>query len=352
MTREYARVRLNMAEDPAYLDLTVDAQHLYANILLIDPSLSYCGIADWRPVRLTQRAADLTLDRIMAAAAVLEQARFALFDPDTEEVLVRTLVRNDELLRNPKMALSVVKAYQGTASRTLRAIVASELHKARETQAEFSSWTHPLSKDALGRLLELPTLDPADYTNRITNPITNRNTNHIGNDIGNADEVPNANRITNTDPGADYQSDSVDFLPVASNQQTYSQQPESSYVGTEGNDASANKPPPLHCPRHINEPTTSPCHACGEARRNRQAWDREQSDAQLFAISEEARRRAEIKAVAIEACEICNEHGYVGTTVCDHDSERFARNRRGIDLVNETLAKKRAEAAAKESDDE
>lgn len=348
MAREYARVRLNMAEDPEYLDLTVDAQHLYANILLIDPSLSYCGIADWRPVRLTQRAKDLTLDRIMAAAAVLEQARFALFDPDTEEVLVRTLVRNDELLRNPKMALSVVKAYQGAASRTLRAAVVTELHKARETQSDFSSWTSPMSKDALARLLDLPALDPADYTNRIANPITNRNTNHIGNRIGNADAVPNTNHIGNTDPGADYQSDSVGFLPVTSNQQTYNQQPESGYVSTEGYDASATEPPLRHCPRHIDEPTTSPCHACGEARRAREVWDRNEAHAVKLAQSTEAKRRAELIQDAIDVCELCDENGYFGTTVCEHNPERVETNRRGAARVREALA----EVAKRKADDE
>lgn len=351
MAREYARVRLNMAEDPEYLDLTVDAQHLYANILLIDPSLSYCGIADWRPVRLTQRAKDLTLDRIMAAAAVLEEARFALFDPDTEEVLVRTLVRNDELLRNPKMALSVVKAYQGAASRTLRAAVVTELHKARETQSDFSSWTSPMSKDALARLLDLPALDPADYTNRIanpiTNPITNRNTNHIGNRIGNADVVPNTNHIGNTDPGADYQSDSVGFLPVTSNQQTYNQQPESGYVITEGYDASATNPPPRHCPQHIDEPTTAPCRACGDARRAREVWDRNEAHAVKLAQSSEAKRRAKFVQDAIDECELCDERGYLGTTVCEHNPERLEINRRGKARVDAALA----EAAKRKADD-
>lgn len=346
MAREYARVRLNMAEDPEYLDLTVDAQHLYANILLIDPSLSYCGIADWRPVRLTQRAKDLTLDRIMAAAAVLEEARFALFDPDTEEVLVRTLVRNDELLRNPKMALSVVKAYQGAASRTLRAAVVTELHKARETQSDFSSWTSPMSKDALARLLDLPALDPADYTNRIANPITNQNTNHIGNRIGNADVVPNTNHIGNTDPGADYQSDSVGFLPVTSNQQTYNQQPESGYVSTEGYDASATNPPPRHCPQHIDEPTTAPCRACGDARRAREVWDRNEAHAVKLAQSSEAKRRAELIQEAIDECELCDERGYLDRSVCEHNPERAEINRRGAARVREAL-----DAAKRKADD-
>jgi hypothetical protein len=36
--------------------------------------------------------------------------------------------------------------------------------------------------------------------------------------------------------------------------------------------------PPLKCSRHINDPEPPPCPACADARRTRQAWDRDQAD--------------------------------------------------------------------------
>lgn len=189
MAREYARIRLSIADDEEFEELLPEAQWLYLRVLLPDPSLNYAGIADWRPNRLINKARGIDANYILTAAADLEERRYALFDVDTEEVLIRTYIRVDELLRNPKMAVAVVSGYQSTASKVLRAFIVSEIQKAKEEQPDYSSWTHEISKDELARLLTKSNADSVQYTNQIQVPITNR--------------------ITNTDLGADYQSDSV-----------------------------------------------------------------------------------------------------------------------------------------------
>jgi hypothetical protein len=126
---------------------------------------------------------------MLTAAAELEERRYVLFDTATEEALIRTYIRNDELMRNPKMALSVVSGYQATASKVLRAFIVTEVLKAKEEHPEFSSWEHDISKADVTRLLTRKGSDSVTYTNQI--------------------EVPITNRITNPDPGTDDQSDSV-----------------------------------------------------------------------------------------------------------------------------------------------
>lgn len=189
MPREYARIRLSIAEDEDFEDLTPAAQWLYLRVLLPDPSLNNAGVCDWRPNRLIGKANGIDLAYILDAAAELEQQRYVLFDVATEEALIRTYIRNDELLRNPKMALSVVSGYQATASKTLRAFIVTEVLKARDEHPEFSSWEHEISKAEVDRLLTRKGSDSVNYTNQI--------------------EVPITNLITNPNPGADYQSDSV-----------------------------------------------------------------------------------------------------------------------------------------------
>lgn len=210
MPREYARFQLSMWEDDDFLNLTPPAQHLYF-VLTTDPGMSYCGRVDWRPTRLRVRSAGWNPELINSAAAELEEARFVLFDPDTEEALVRALIRSDELLRNPKMGISVVRAYGAVASRTLRAAVVTEIKRAHAEHPDYTSWTSQISGEHLARLMTRPDLDEVGYTNRITNPIGNhignQNTNPIGNHIG--DPVGNADR-------------SVSYLHTAdSRQQTY-----------------------------------------------------------------------------------------------------------------------------------
>ncbi|MFG1794223.1 hypothetical protein [Nocardia sp. NPDC049149] len=324
MAREYARIRLSRWDDNDWLDLTPAAQHLY-DVLATDPDLSYCGRADWRPKRLTQRARGWTEAAILTAAAELEQERFILFDPLTEEALVRSLIRSDELLRNPKMGISVAKAYGALASRTLRAAVVTELRRAKEEHPEYSSWTSPMSSEQLARLVNLPGLDSVGYTNQITN--------HIG-DAGsvtnaNADQpvsvIPTQAGITNADR-------SVSYLHTAYRiQQPYIQQPIGGYVTGEPHyaTAAANDPPAPHCESHPGG-TPEPCGPCADARRRWVAANLERDQAAERAAVErtEAHRQAkreaaELRAAEIRRCGMCDADGYLddgqgARALCDH----------------------------------
>lgn len=182
--RDHARVRISLAEDNHFEELSMDAQWLYIRVLVPEPSLSYCGIADWRPKRLLGKSMDMTMDRLLDAAAELERERFSLFDLTTEEVLVRSYIRSDEILRNPKMVPAVLKAYRLAASKQLRAAVVSECLRAKEQHPEFSSWTHVSAGPEMAKLLARPSSKEIPYVSQ------------YGDRIGNA---------TNSD----YQSDSA-----------------------------------------------------------------------------------------------------------------------------------------------
>lgn len=338
MAREYARTRIDIADDRDFESLSVDAQFVYLRILIPDPSLRYSGVVDWRPNRLTRKAKDLTLDRLIAAAAELEERRYVLFDPETEEALVRSFIRSDELMRNPKMAASVVKAYREIASRTLQAAVISELKRDRIEHPTYSSWEHKDTRESLTKLLSYPDLASVGYTNAIAVPITNPNQVPVTNRITNGNTNGIGNPGTSPDYQSDYQSNSVP-IPSNSNKQ-HATSNKGGYVSTEGHQRDPNEPPPSKCPQHADDPNPPNCHACGDARRNRQAWDRNQADEAKLAISTRARQRAELLAEAIDECNICDEHGYFGTTVCEHNPDRIEINRRGAALARAVLAGK------------
>lgn len=334
MAREYARIRLSRWDDNDWLDLTPAAQHLY-DVLATDPGLSYCGRADWRPKRLTQRARGWTEATILAAAAELEQARFVLFDPDTEEALVRSLIRSDELLRNPKMGISVAKAYGALASRTLRSAVVTEIRRVKEEHPEYTSWTSSMSADQLARLVTLADLESVGYTNRIEVPITNRITNHIGDDESvmntNADQsvsvIPTRVPITNPDRSVSYPHTAY------SNQQPYSQQPIGGYVTREPHQspvAPTEDPPQPFCDKHPGG-TSENCGACACARKRWLAEKLERDERAEREVAERVererqakRRAAEDRARAITDCAMCDADGQLhdptgdGISLCDH----------------------------------
>ena len=128
MAREYAQIKFSIWNDDDFLDLTVDAQHLYF-VLLTDPELSYAGTGDWHPGRVAAKAGDWTRARVERAAGLLIQSLYIVVDDDTGEFLIRTFVRNDSLMKQRNLGVSMAMARANVASRGIRAVIVNELQR-------------------------------------------------------------------------------------------------------------------------------------------------------------------------------------------------------------------------------
>lgn len=156
MAREFAQIRLDIWNDTDFRDLGGNAQHLYF-MLLTAPSLTYCGVADWRPGRLAALVGDWTADTVRAAAVELRRELFIVTDEETEEVLIRSFVKHDGIMRNSKMATAMATAAAGVASRTLRGVLVYTLQRMHAKSPELSGFN---SKTAAA-MLEREAIDPA-----------------------------------------------------------------------------------------------------------------------------------------------------------------------------------------------
>lgn len=155
MAGDYARIKRSIWIDDDFLDRSPVAQWLYFHLLTSD--LSLAGVADWRPKRVVPKAAGLTLDLVEAAAREMEDELYLIIDEDTEEVLVRSFIRHDGLLKQPKMGVAVAKAYGSIASRNLRSILVHELQRLQYDEPKLNGW------DSLSDILQKPSLDPSEY---------------------------------------------------------------------------------------------------------------------------------------------------------------------------------------------
>lgn len=127
MARQYAQVRVALWEvDDDFRALPVEAQHLYF-VLLTSPTLNMAGVGDWRPKRIARLAHGWTPRQVEQAAAVLAQRSYIATDSDSEEFLIRTFVRHDGVLRNPKTAIAMASAWGRVYSQCLRAILATQV---------------------------------------------------------------------------------------------------------------------------------------------------------------------------------------------------------------------------------
>lgn len=156
MARDHARVALSVWADDDWRDLSPAAQHLYF-VLLTQPTLSYAGVADWRPARLRALASPWRRDGFDRAAAELARRLYVVVDEDTEEVLIRSFVRHDGLMKQRNMAVSMVRAYEAIASRGIRAVFVHELARLREDDPELSGWV------SCEHVLDNRSIDPAEY---------------------------------------------------------------------------------------------------------------------------------------------------------------------------------------------
>ncbi|MDB6815745.1 hypothetical protein PMS51_09140 [Bifidobacterium longum] len=153
MARQYARIHLRIWADSRFLGLSAEAQSLYFK-LLTHPTMNLCGVADWRPKRLAALSKGQTIAEVLEAAKELESGFYIVVDEDTEEVLVRSFIRNDGTLRNSKVAVAVSKDYMAVTSTKLRACIVYELRRLSECSEEWAGL------DKVSDLLSEPCIDP------------------------------------------------------------------------------------------------------------------------------------------------------------------------------------------------
>lgn len=140
MPRIFAKVNAGIWGDPDFRALPPAAQHLYLQ-LWTSPDLSFCGVHDWRPARLTGLSSGFSADHVRSVADCLSARFFVVQDEGTEEILVRSWARFDETLKQPRLAISYVNAYATVASPNLRAVLVHETAKMQKMWPELACWT-------------------------------------------------------------------------------------------------------------------------------------------------------------------------------------------------------------------
>lgn len=157
MARTYARIKVDIWNDDGFRALSPTAQHLYL-VLLTDPQLSYCGVADWRPKRIAGKAEAWTPESVEMGAHELIQRHLLIVCEDTEEALVRSFMRHDGVLQNAKLAVSAANAVSAVASNGLRGILAHELNRLAKEHKDWAAWKAAPIQSALKK----DQIDPRD----------------------------------------------------------------------------------------------------------------------------------------------------------------------------------------------
>lgn len=128
MARDHARILCRIWEDAEFRACSPEAQRLYF-LLLSQPTLNHAGVIGLT-LRRWARCCDKTeISDLEGALAELEAARFLAIDEDTEEVLIRSFIRNDGVAQQPNVLKTALLEAAAVASARLRAVLAGELRR-------------------------------------------------------------------------------------------------------------------------------------------------------------------------------------------------------------------------------
>lgn len=164
MGRTHARLLTAIWTDDDFRQLDAGTQRAYL-LLMSQPELSICGVLDYNPKRLARLATDTTPAKIIRAVGTLEQRRYIVVDPDTDELVLRTFLRHDGVLDMPNSLKAAARAWAAIHSPIIRRVIADAL-----PAGVAAVWPEPLSKMPADRIKEL-LAEP--HTKPLPEPIPN-----------------------------------------------------------------------------------------------------------------------------------------------------------------------------------
>lgn len=123
---EFGKIFKRAWGDPDFKALTSSEQGLYFK-LISQPDISLAGVLTLAPARWSGQTSGLTPAHVERDLKSLEASRYVLVDRDTQEVLVRSYIRNDLGWRSPRTMIGIANAVARVLSPVLRGAISREL---------------------------------------------------------------------------------------------------------------------------------------------------------------------------------------------------------------------------------
>lgn len=128
MARGHGRISSSIWEDSDFLALTQQQQRLYL-FLISQPNLNHAGLLPLTLRRWARKSKGLTARELEDHLDSLAVQQFIVLDEDTEELLIRTFVRNDGVWRMPKVMGAMVSGAMEIESHALRRALVAEMDR-------------------------------------------------------------------------------------------------------------------------------------------------------------------------------------------------------------------------------
>lgn len=254
MAREHARILCAIWNDKDFKQRTPGEQRLYM-LLLSQKTINNAGVLPLQPAKWARGSVATTVDDVLTDLKGLAEHRYVVVDDETEEVLVRSFIRNDGIVKIPNVLKSALKQAVQVESPRLRLVLAGELRR--------------LGLSTADRVAD--ELDP-NGSRTVPEPVANDSTKGQS-------SVDNPPKSVDNSKGSRKGSRRDTETPGGGVGEGKGESPSVGGSVGEARPSARNEPPPPKCSEHINGDTDRPCRACGEARRARERWDADQAAA-------------------------------------------------------------------------
>lgn len=158
MARHHAPLLTSIWDDEDFCALPALAQRLYMQ-LLSQKRLSMVGVVPYSPRNWSRGCTELSIDDVLATLDILVETRYVLIDEDTEELLVRTILKHDPP-RGAKSLRGMWNAWLEVDSKPLRRAILENVTD--------EMWSDPhvdppkAANDLRNAPLDAPSDDPPD----------------------------------------------------------------------------------------------------------------------------------------------------------------------------------------------
>jgi len=131
MPRREARIQTAIWDDDDFLALNATEQRMYM-FLISQDDLAHDGVLALRERRWSGKAADTSAASIENDLTALVEGGFVVVDEDTEELLIRSFIRGDQVYRQPNVLRSAADHLPLVKSRAIRVALLAELERVRD----------------------------------------------------------------------------------------------------------------------------------------------------------------------------------------------------------------------------
>lgn len=138
MPRSEARIRVTIWDDPDFLALDPLLQRIYL-WAISQKDMEYSGVMALRMKRLAKTAGCSQAD-LLDQMRKMDATRFFVLDEESEELCVRSMIRRDEVYRQPYTLKSAVKHIRTVESERIREALLAEIERIL-TEAEYKALT-------------------------------------------------------------------------------------------------------------------------------------------------------------------------------------------------------------------